>query len=174
VYSRIGFESEYVVERWHFGGFESAGPSLAGEEKIVSLSGQDLDDLQTLDEPVFGASRKRLLNWYLDRSSVSFGYRSSGALRGFVLGRPGENAYQIGPLVAENPTVARSLLRKAFNMVSGEAIIVDIPRANPQTAPLLEEFRFERKRILNRMFRGKNRNPGQPDKVYCLAGFEFG
>lgn len=93
---------------------------------------------------------------------------------GFALGRPGQNAYQVGPLVAKSPEIARSLLQAALVATAGTPVIVDIPVANPHITRMLEDFGFERKRRLNRMYRGENTYPGQPEKVFCLAGFEFG
>lgn len=174
VYSRMGFQTEYQVERWLLNRAEFNQPPAPDSTEIIFVSKQHLQALEDLDGMAFGAFRKRLLARYLKKGRFSFAYGDPASPEGFALGRPGENAYQVGPLVATSPEIARSLLQAALVATAGTPVIVDIPVANPHITRMLEEFGFERKRRLNRMYRGENTYPGQPEKVFCLAGFEFG
>jgi len=174
VYSRMGFQTEYQVERWLLNRAEFHLPPSPDETKITFLSKQHLDAIADLDEGPFGASRRCLLKRYLKKGRFSFAYGDPTCPTGFVLGRSGSNAYQVGPLVAQTPEIARSLLQAALVATAGNSVIVDIPLVNPNIVGLLEEHGFERKRTLNRMYRGENLYPGNPEKIFCLAGFEFG
>jgi len=174
VYSRMGFQTEYQVERWLLSRAEFHLPPSPDETEITFLSKQHLGAIEDLDEDAFGASRKRLLKRYLEKGRFSFAYGEPTCPEGFVLGRPGSTMYQVGPLVAQTPEIARLLLQTALVAAAGTPVIVDIPVVNPHIVGLLEEYGFERKRTLNRMYRGDNLHPGHPEKIFCLAGFEFG
>jgi len=174
VYSRMGFQTEYQVERWFLNRAEFHLSPSPDETEIVYLSKQHLQAIEDLDVSAFGASRKRLLKRYLNKGRFSFAHGEPTYPKGFVLGRPGSNAHQVGPLVAQTPEIARSLLQAALVATAGTPVIVDIPVVNSHIVGLLEEYGFERKRTLNRMYRGDNLYPGQPEQIFCLAGFEFG
>lgn len=174
VYGRMGFQTEYNVERWLLNRPDLQLAPSPDAQEIVFISEQNLPAIEVLDEVAFGASRARLLQRYLRKGRFSFAFGNPGNPRGFVLGRQGSNAYQLGPLVSETPEVARSLMHAALVATAGTPVITDIPVGNPGSTTLVESFGFERKRVLNRMYRGGNPYPGQPERIFCLAGFEFG
>ncbi len=174
IYSSMGFQTEYQVERRLLKRAEFHLPPSPDATEIVFLSRQHLRAIEDLDELAFGASRKRLLERYLRKGRFSFAFGELARPKGFVLGRLGSSAYQVGPLVAQTPEIARSLLQAALVATAGAPVIVDIPVVNPHIVGLLEEYGFERVRTLNRMYRGDNPYPGQPEQIFCLAGFEFG
>jgi hypothetical protein len=53
-------------------------------------------------------------------------------------------------------------------------MIADLSAVNPSARALLEELGFEPSRVLQRMYRGSNDHPGDPERAFLLAGFEFG
>lgn len=173
VYRRMGFREEYRVERWRRepAHLASTNRSTSGV-KIVQLQG--LPSLG-LDFSAFGANRKALLR-RLERGcpQVSHAAFFCDQLLGFTLGREGSGSFQLGPLVAEEPEIAEALLLAGLKGVEDHSVIADIHRKTAAPAELLRSCGFRRTRVLNRMYRGENRFPGQPAKVFLLAGFEFG
>lgn len=171
VYEKIGFQVEYEVERW----VREPSPVFSQESGVVSpFRVEDVGLVAQMDEQAFGADRTRLLRWYARNTCTGFAIRTNGAIRGFMLGRPGSAAYQIGPSVADTAGTARQILTAAVARVSDQRIIVDIPMANAEAAALLRDFGFSPSRVLKRMHRGGNPFPGDPDRVFCLSAFEFG
>lgn len=171
VYEKIGFQVEYQVERWVR---EPSALSVRTPEAVYPFRPADVDSVAKMDEQAFGADRKRLLRWYAEHTSTGFQVRDGNEVRGFMLGRSGSAAYQVGPSVADTPETARQLLAAAVSRVSNQRIIVDIPMANIEAASVIREFGFTPSRVLKRMHRGGNPFPGNPDRVFCLSAFEFG
>lgn len=171
VYARMGFRTEYQVERW------TRPPGPPGREAgtiVQTLDGRVLENLGDRDVEVFGADRSHLLRLYLETASPSLYVGLPQKPDGFLLSRLGSKAFHIGPLVAETATVAGDLMAEALKSYSDHGVITDILTPNREAASLVEEMGFSRSRILQRMYRGENLFPGLPQKVFCLAGFEYG
>ncbi len=171
VYARMGFQHEYIVERWR----RPEGPGLTRSSPRVSPLGlPDLPVLLDLDRRAFGADRSRLLQWYVRACGGAVRRTDEGGRpSGFALGRPGSSAFQMGPVVAESPGAAAELMAAFLQQLEGP-VIADLADPNPAARELLEKLGFVPSRVLYRMFRGTNRSPGDLCQVFCLAGFEWG
>jgi hypothetical protein len=110
----------------------------------------------------------------LNGETPAFFIADEDSPRGFILGRKGSNAFQIGPLTAQNSQTAEALFQRYLAEVQSGPIIADIVVPNPEAADILEKYGFQRFRILYRMYRGENLHPGNPEKIFCISGFEFG
>lgn len=173
VYEQMGFLVEYEVERWKRLPQPLPEPSLEAAAAQVTPPG-DLHRLARFDEPVFGADRSRLLDWYCRRGGPAFRLEQAGNLLGFAMSRPGSFAFQAGPVVADDVPTARSLLARLLAAAGDRPAIIDLPVPNVAALELAAEFGFERSRLLFRMHRGPNLHPGHPERVFALAGFEYG
>ena len=81
----------------------------------------------------FGASRLPLLRRLAQRlPQAARVLEQGGRLRGYVLGRDGREALQIGPLLADAPDVAQRLLHDALQPLAGEAVYVDLLDRRPR------------------------------------------
>ncbi len=168
VYRQMGFAVECPVERW----LRPAGPLPTHSSPSAATRPLETDDLKALvelDRPAFGASRRDLLSWYLGHGLPA----RIAPGRGYVVGRPGHWATQMGPLVAGDVDTARELMTAFLEGLSAETMIADVPRNHP-AAELLGELGFRRQRSLLRMIRGRNVQASSPEHVFCLSGFEFG
>ena len=87
---------------------------------------------------------------------------------GFVLGRDGREVSQLGPLVANNRAVARSLFTAALARVT-RPLYLDIA-----DHAVLDREGLAPQRPFMRMMRGASRSPGDQSKVYMVAGPELG
>jgi len=171
VYEKIGFVVEYQVERWTHPG----SPRGSGETPdVCGMTMEHLDIISEWDSEIFGASRKRLLKWYIENSAPSLLLGTPNDPKGFLVGRPGSGAFQLGPLAAEDSEVASALIQAYLTHLNGQPMIADISLANPEAKDLLGGIGFRPSRVLQRMYLGPNDYPGDPSRAFLLAGFEFG
>ena len=99
---------------------------------------------------------------------------SSGALRGYLLGRHGCLAEYLGPLVAADAATAYHLATAGIAQSHSRPCMIDVPRHTPEWVQWLEARGFREERPFLRMFRGANAFPGLPGQVYAIAGPELG
>jgi GNAT superfamily N-acetyltransferase len=171
VYERIGFLTEYQVERWTHDGISYETRAEAG---VSELTVKNIDRIARWDADIFGASRKSLLHWYVENSAPSLLAGEPENPKGFLVGRPGSGAFQLGPMSASSVEVASDLIHSFLTLLPTQPMIADMTVANPDSKSLLEELGFQPSRVLQRMYRGPNQYPGDPSRAFLLAGFEFG
>jgi hypothetical protein len=165
VYSQEGF-----ADRWGFRRFfvrERKAVRVEGEARPIRDS--DWNEILELDRAAFGASRESLLRGLWMRLG-----RAAFVIpgRGFVLGRDGREASQIGPLVCGDLDGARALLTHALNAVEGP-LYVDLADHAPLQS-LLEGSGFAFQRPYTRMVRGARPAPGNERLSFLVAGPEYG
>ena len=170
VYVPLGFRDEYGLERR-----EGVGKACRWTS-VREMRDTDLAEVFAFDTPRFGVCREDLLRYlYRDSGGLCGVYRGEGsAVQGFVMVRPGSNAYQIGPLAAVHERAGRSLFCWALDRLAGEPVFFDVPLENPQGTGLAEEFGFSVQRGFTRMFLGKDPYGGSPRQVYATSGPEKG
>lgn len=103
----------------------------------------------------------------LDRGGTCHGF---GRIRPCLL-KEG-TGWRIGPLVADHPAAARALLEGLLQHHPG-VVLLDVPGANPQAAPLLEALGFAPVSQTLRMYRGVAPT-ATLSEVYALACLELG
>lgn len=171
LYDTLGFQDEYGAARYERHAESLPGGASPAERLRVS----DLDQLNEWDRMIFGASRLPVLQSYLDYfPQFAFWLREQGTIRGYLMGREGSHAFHIGPWVAEDPQSARCLLDTLLDFRKPERVFVDILHPNPFATVLLESRGFRPQRPFIRMFRGANRFPGMPERIYGMSGPELG
>jgi len=122
-----------------------------------------------LDREAFGADRSRLLRALQQRLPQA----ARAQPNGFVLGRDGRGARQIGPLVARDEETAMELLRSALAAVPAP-LYVDVVDHAPKLQQWLQTHGFAFQRPFTRMVHGGERAPGNEKLVYLVAGPELG
>jgi GNAT superfamily N-acetyltransferase len=167
LYEKLGFVSEYELERWQ----RQRMPPPGGTEGASSAT----EDMLDQDREIFGADRSSLLH------SVAFEHpefvlqtRSQGKLTGYCLGRRGALADHLGPWVARDESSARDLLDEFLRRSRGQKVFVDGMKPSPWAIRLLRERGFQYSRSLTRMYRGRNDFPGRPELQGAILGPEFG
>jgi hypothetical protein len=93
--------------------------------------------------------------------------------KGFVLGREGREARQVGPLVARDESTALALFENALTVV-GAPVYVDVVDHAPRLQQWLQAHGFVFQRPFTRMVHGAARAPGNETLVYLVAGPELG
>jgi GNAT superfamily N-acetyltransferase len=166
VYSQEGFS-----DRWGFRRFflRQKKPSRAAEPQARAIRESDWDQVLELDREAFGASREPLLR-ALHRRLPQAALIVEG--EGFVFGRDGREAAQIGPLVSRDSSSARALLSHALAAVE-PPIYADLADHAPLRG-LLEASGFAFQRPFTRMVRGVRPAPGKKELSFLVAGPELG
>lgn len=137
----------------------------------------DLNCLLAMDQAVFGANRGGLLrSLHRDAPELTAVIWDCARVAGCTLGRHGLHADQLGPWMAENEHVARTLLECFLSHSRRERVVADCLKSNPFASELLRSEGFEFSRPLTRMVRGPNGNSGRPEpELLCaILGPEFG
>ena len=161
-YLRIGFEDGFALARWE-------GTVAAPEASAAPAA--DAAVVQALDAQANGCGRGFLLADFLQRAGTRA--HLSPARTGFVIAREGRRAAQIGPLVAEDESSALSLLQAALAGLSGR-VFLDVPERWAALRAWLEQNGFARQRSFVRMALGAAPIASVNDRLFVLAGPEFG
>jgi GNAT superfamily N-acetyltransferase len=165
VYAREGFG-----DRWGFTRFflKERKTSLAeGEARPVRES--DWRAILELDREAFGASRERVLR-ALQRRLPQAAWLVEG--KGFVFGRDGREARQIGPLVAVDAGSARALLSHALAALEPPLYVDAADHA--ALATFVSGLGFALQRPFMRMVHGERAAPGRQEINFLVAGPELG
>jgi GNAT superfamily N-acetyltransferase len=174
LYEKLGFVSEYGIERWVLKRPPQADMEIVDSKRVL-LSPAQLGSILGKDREVFGADRSPLLrSLYEETPHYTMCVWSSGTLQGYAFARKGSFADHLGPWMAEDSAAARPLLHGFLARSSRETLIVDCLTANAVALELLRTSGFSYARTLTRMVRGPNDYPGKPDTLCAILGPEFG
>ena len=163
IYRPLGFAAQLGLTRWRGPG---GGNSPEGARPATEA---DLPHMAALDAAAFGAPRAHLLRALMRRAPALAFHEETG----FVLGRDGDRATQIGPLVAPDEAVALRLLDAALAATPGEAII-DLADRCTTLAQALRARGFAPERPYTRMALGQAAPFGDPSRLVAVAGPELG
>jgi hypothetical protein len=94
-------------------------------------------------------------------------------LVGFLLGREGRIATQLGPLIAEDTITARALLGRALVAVTSP-VFIDLADSKPETRAFIEAQGFAFTRPLTRMVYGRADAFDDGTRTFAVVGPEFG
>lgn len=171
VYLLEGFRGTWGFRRFQL---QEAIAAIERPTGVRPLHASDWPQLLALDTQAFGASRERLLRSLAARlPQAALVAEESGRLAGFVLGRDGREARQLGPLVARSSDATRALLAEALANVP-PPLYIDVVDREPGITAWLESLGFEFQRPFTRMVHGAPVAPGDPALVFCPAGAELG
>ncbi len=168
LYTRLGFVGEYEVVR--YGGTPRCPAPGA---PLVPYTPDLLPDLIALDRQVTGTDRRKLLAaLFTEFPGPTCVVKEADAVTGYLSGRPGENAAQIGPGVAVSETAGRLLLGHALFCAVGP-VFVDVPRANAAATDLVTSAGLVAQRTFLRMYRGRPVRD-DPTALWASSGPEKG
>jgi hypothetical protein len=161
-------------------GFETIGMSaFARIGRDVSLGGDpsaavraggadDLDGLVAYDRPRFGGDRRSILEALLAGETARFVVAErDGAITGYACAQL--DGPRIGPMVADNPSIAEALLREAFNLLPDvEELRLNLPPENREGADWMRGLGVEVELWDGRMGRGPQ-VPRRPETIYAMT-----
>jgi GNAT superfamily N-acetyltransferase len=163
VYRRLGFEDVFGFTRWRLQGVPAA-PARG----VRPLRSTDWPGLLARDAEAFGAPREALLRNFAARLPQAAWIAEDGS---FALGRDGLRLPQIGPVVARDAETALALIAAARGAIG--PCLLDLQDDAAPVAAALDSAEGERLRPFTRMTRGATL-PGDPAKLFAMAGPEFG
>lgn len=173
LYLRLGFR-----DVWEFSRMVGSAPSRpAGPVRapgVRPMGEGDLGRAAAWDRRVFGADRGALLESLRARApDAALVAEGPDGLRGYLLGRDGRTAHQLGPLVAADTDAALALLVAALNSLEAP-VYLDVPGARGDLRAALEDAGWALQRRFTRMVHGAGAAPGDPTDLYAIAGPELG
>lgn len=175
VYLQEGLRDTWGFQRYSLteSRLASGLPDAPGMQ-LRGLAEGDWPQILALDLPAFGASREGLLRSLCARlPEAALVAERGGKICAYLLGREGREARQLGPLVAEDETVAQALLAHALSLVSAP-LYVDIVDRHAELRGWGMKQGFEVQRPFTRMVCGAERAPGDNRTVMLAAGPELG
>jgi hypothetical protein len=142
--------------------------------KLRALAERDWPQILALDLPAFGASREPLLRALAARlPGAALVVQRGDSICGFLLGRDGREARQLGPLVAQDLPAAQALLSHALALAPAPIYIDIVDRhASLRNWALMQGFAVQRP--FTRMVCGAERAPGNNETAMLVAGPELG
>ena len=142
--------------------------------QLRRLVESDWPQVLALDLPAFGASREALLRSLAARlPEAALVAERGGNICGYLLGRDGREARQLGPLVAADLPAAQALLAHALERVPAPLYLDIVDRhADLRSWALMQGFSVQRP--FTRMVHGAERAPGDNETVMLVAGPELG
>jgi len=181
VYRREGFVDAWGLARHaREGGAPAPRAALPEGLRIEPLHDAHWPGLRALDAPAFGGDRTALLRALGARAPrLAHVALRDGAVAGYVLGRPGRGATQLGPLVAADAATGVALLDAALAAVPGR-VLADAPDRQDAMHEALRARGFSVQRPFTRMLHpgdaptAPGRAPGDPSTLRLIAGPELG
>jgi GNAT superfamily N-acetyltransferase len=174
VYLPLGFGDEWSISRWRLAQPSPKSVSPSDGVHIRPLAASDWPHIKALDLVAFGADRSQLLKRLHARSRpFACVAERDGQIIGFLVGRNGRTATQLGPIVALDAHISKALLDFALSKETG-AVLVDAVDAHVDLKHHLVNLGFEHERSFMRMSMPA-KNPADLDPLmFAIAGPELG
>ncbi len=141
---------------------------------IQDLTPADLEAVLSRDREVFGADRSPVLRWALGAAPrLACVVSEAGRVRGYCFGRHGDHSDQVGPVVADDPTLARDLVLACLSRSRSRPLVLDA-RVEPAWLATLGDLGFREHRPFTRMYWSDARPEARPALEPVVFGPEFG
>ena len=170
IYERIGYRLAYHNVR-----YQGTAVCTAFEtQAIVPLSKVSFVKIEKYDRQCFPAYRSKFLRaWITQSDSMAIGFVENGQLLGYGVRRRCIEGHKIGPLFADDQSIADQIFMALQQNISGEAIFMDIAEVNPAAEKLVLKHNMKAVFSTGRMYLHD-----QPDinyeKVFGITTFELG
>lgn len=168
-YAKGGFHIAFRDER-----YVRTGAVFKISDPVSPITKEDMENILAYDESCFGYARPQfIMPWSQLPGNVAFKYTQDGILRGFAVVRKLMSGYKIGPLFADNGTVAEEIYKACLNALQNEQVYIDIPVSNAEAVQLMRKYDANYVFECARMYYGNA--PGTDmNKVFGITSFELG
>ena len=176
VYKLLGFRDGWAITRWRAIERKQASATRHDDKSVIvrQIRETDWPRIRELDLRAFGADRIALLRNLHSRSlSFSCVAELDGQLLGFLLGREGRLATQVGPIVAPDEGVAQLLVDHALAAIKGP-VLVDVLDRHAELSHRMPAAGFAIERGYTRMTLGADTCFGDDTLMIAIAGPELG
>ena len=170
-YKKSGFKLAYCNVR-----YEGKGGGVPFENsEIIHLSTFPFDTIDSYDKSFFPANRSHFTKaWISQSDSHALGILQKDRFSGYGVMRKCRSGYKIGPLFADNPTLADSLFNALISKTqSTESVYLDVPEVNKEAVGLAERHDMKVVFETARMYTGQF--PELPlRRLFGVTSFEIG
>jgi GNAT superfamily N-acetyltransferase len=170
-YRKSGFVYAYKSARW--------GGSLRGlvttRSFVRPIADGDLNAVLSYDRRHVAAARENFLKAWLasSPSRQTEGYFEDGTLRGYGTIRRCVDGWKIGPLFADTPAIAETLLATLVTPAATDLIFIDIPEPNRAAVEMARRLGLTPAFETARMYLGPA--PDLPlDEIFGISTLELG
>jgi ribosomal protein S18 acetylase RimI-like enzyme len=170
-YARSGFKTVHRSLRYS----GKVDVASADASNVRSITQQDVPIIVQFDVAHYGAVREHFLGHWLNGQGGRQGFIAviDGSVNGYGVIRPCQSGFKVGPLFADTPAIAESLLISMTRLSGQETVAIDVPEPNVAAQQLLERFGLAPIFETARMYRGPA--PSLPlDRIFGLTSFELG
>ena len=175
VYEKLGFREEYVINRMTTDRFLTGREGENNAPNVSPLTVENLTEVAAFDKEAFGADRMGVLaHAQRQQPDLSCIYKAENSVKGFLLARKGTRYTHLGPLMATDIGVAKTLLAYACGRRRETPLVLDAPVFDADWITWLESCGFGKQRDLYRMYLKSNSHPGNPERCFLIAGPELG
>lgn len=168
-YERGGFRLAYRDLRFE-------GVAVGGcSDRVTDLGAVPFAAIEQFDRRFVPAPRGRFLSaWLAQSGGVGAALLDRrGELRGYGYLRPCRRGYKVGPLFADEGSVAEEILDHLCGCISGEFVQIDVPEPNTAALEMVNRRGLVESFGCARMYLGPD--PGLPtDNIFGVTSFEFG
>lgn len=172
VYRLLGFRDTWGIDRMQR--LEARAPAPVPRRAIRPMTDADWPAVCALDARGFAADRSALLRALRTRlPGVALVSERGGRVDGFLLGRDGRLATQLGPCAAGDEPTAIALLGAALGVVSG-TVFLDMPAQHAEVRAWLDASGFNVQRPYTRMLLGRSEPYNDAARMFAIAGPELG
>jgi GNAT superfamily N-acetyltransferase len=170
-YKKSGFKLAYNNARYQFNSnrFSIEDPTIKSVEEVL------IDELNEYDKRFFPVDRKQFLScWVKQPESTTLVSLADNRIQGYGMIRKCRNGYKVGPLFADNLTVANNIFQKLSNRVEEKSpIFLDIPEVNQDAIELVNQHQMEKVFATARMY--TKEAPKLPvNNIFGVTTFELG
>jgi len=171
-YAERGFGYAHRNVRYEGRGGASMLPEI--EAEVVDLREVSIERLSPYDAGMFPAARPDFLrDWTTRPGTTGFAALSGDALRGYGVLRPCISGYKIGPLMADDEQLARSLFAALSAAAPDASIYLDTPQTNAAAVRLAESNGMTPVFETARMYTA-DPPPIDLARVFGITSFELG
>jgi GNAT superfamily N-acetyltransferase len=170
-YATVGLKLAHMNARY---GGKGSGTGKV-QPNVVELSTLPFETVAAYDDLCFGVPRREFLKqWITQPESKAFGYAQDGKLMGYGMIRKCFAGYKIGPLFADNKTIAQALFDTLVGQVDKNSeIFFDTPECNQDAVKMATDYGMKKVFATGRVY-----TKGQPkfplEKWYGVTTFELG
>ena len=176
VYGPLGFVSEWSLSRWQTTELSVCPERIetASDPGSRPLDSGDIGCVADLDACAFGVARNRMLSLLATQSETRVHRDGAGRIVGYGMLRPGQRAYHLGPIVAEDESSGIVLADNLLGSIPARPLYWDIPDTNQAAIRVARRYGLHRQRTLTRMYLGENTRPGRRSAQWAIAAPEIG
>lgn len=173
-YRRLGYREAYRTMRYEGTSCVESRRLVETPTLLVNLKAFPLHDLTTYDATIFPASRPAFLEaWIRQPGTHALGILRTGRLAGYGVVRPCRIGYKIGPLFADDFSLAEVLFEGLLATLPGSLVYLDVPQCNAAGVALAQRYGMKPVFETVRMYHGTPPDTDL-DKEFGVTSLELG